>query len=117
VYTDAPVPCNRGYIRHRDGSGSFLLSGGNNYYNSCPCCQRNNSVNYLVSYGMNVAIPTTGTAGEISFGLAVNGSLIPESVVRVTPTVTDAFFEVDKTINVPIWRGCCQAVSVVNTSD
>lgn len=117
VYTEAPVPCTKGYIRHRDGSGDFLLSGNVGYNINCGCpCRQNNSVNYLVSYGMNVAIPTGGTADEISFGLAVNGSVLPDSIVRVTPTVTDAFFNVDKTVNVPIWRGCCQNLSVVNVS-
>lgn len=117
IYTEAPVPCTKGYVRHRDGSGDFLLSGNTGYTINCGCpCRQNNSVNYLVSYGMNVAIPETGTAGEIAFGLAVNGSVLPDSIVRVTPTVTQAYFNVDKTVNVPIWRGCCQSLSVVNVS-
>ena len=117
IFTETAVPCNKGYIRHRDGSGSFLLNGGsNNYYMGCPCNNRN-SVNFLVSFGANIAIPTTGTAGEISLGLAVDGTIIPSSIVRVTPTVTDAYFDVDRTINIPIWKGCCQSVSLVNVSD
>ena len=27
IFTDAPVPCNRGFVRHRDGTGNFLLAG------------------------------------------------------------------------------------------
>lgn len=119
LFTDAPVPCNRGYVRHRDGTGNFLLSGGSSgstYYN-CPCMQRHNSVNFLVSFGANIAIPTTGTAGEIALGLAIDGTVVPSSIVRVTPTATEAFFDVNRTINIPIWRGCCQSVSLVNISD
>ena len=48
VFTDAPVPCNRGFVRHRDGSGNFLLSGTLTNPGRC-CCQR--SVNYLVEFG------------------------------------------------------------------
>ena len=27
VFTENPVPCTRGFVRHRDGSGNFLLAG------------------------------------------------------------------------------------------
>jgi len=37
VYTEAPVPCTKGYIRHRDGSGDFLLSGNVGYNINCGC--------------------------------------------------------------------------------
>lgn len=117
IFTETAVPCNMGYIRHRDGSGSFLLNGGNNYFNTVNSCNCRNSVNFLVSFGANVGIPTTGTAGEISLGLAIDGIVIPSSIVRVTPTATDAYFDVDRTINVPIWKGCCQSVSLVNVSN
>lgn len=116
IFTEDPVPCDRGFVRHRNGSGSFLLSGGNNINRySCPCCRRN-SVNYLASFTANISVPDTGTAGPISLGLAVDGTLIPSSVVTITPTVVDAYFEVSRTINVPIWNGCCQSLSVINTS-
>ena len=120
LFSESPVPCTRGIIKHRDGSGSFLISGGNGTpvpTYQCPCCSQNASTNFLVTFGANVAIPTGGTAREISLGIMVDGSLIPSSVVRVTPTAVNAFFDVDRTINIPIWRGCCQTVSVVNLSD
>lgn len=120
LFSEAPVPCTRGIIKHRDGSGSFLISGGNSPFVTtyrCPCCSQNASTNFLVNFGANVAIPTGGTVGEISMGIMVDGSLIPSSVVRVTPTEVNTYFDVDRTINIPIWRGCCQTVSVVNLSD
>ena len=27
IFTEAPVPCNRGFVRHRDDTGVFILSG------------------------------------------------------------------------------------------
>ena len=27
VFTESPDPCRRGLVRHRDGTGNFLLSG------------------------------------------------------------------------------------------
>lgn len=27
VFTDSPVPCDRNFVRFREGSGNFLLSG------------------------------------------------------------------------------------------
>lgn len=40
LFSEAPVPCNRGIIKHRDGSGSFLVNGGtaNASGCNCPCC-------------------------------------------------------------------------------
>ena len=115
IFTEAPVPCNRGLVRHRNGTGSFLLSGNNNLNSMrCGCC-RNNYVNYLANFTANVSIPTGGAAGPVSLGLAIDGTLIPSSIVTITPTVVDAYFNVSRTINVPIWNGC-QSLSVINTS-
>ena len=33
VFTEAPVPCTKGLVRHRDGTGNFLLAGRT----GCPC--------------------------------------------------------------------------------
>lgn len=62
IFTETPVPCKRGFVRHRDDTGNFLLSG---YVpNSCGCpCRRDNSANYLIDFGANIAIPATGTVG------------------------------------------------------
>ena len=113
VFTDSPVPCRRGLVRHRDDSGSFLLSGMS-AMNSGPC---SNSVNYLVDFGANIAIPTGGTVEEISVGIAIDGTTIPSSQMTVTPAAVEEFFNVSRAINAQIWKGCCETVSIRNLSD
>lgn len=114
VFTDAPVPCTRGFVRHRDGSGNFLLSGWTP--NRCGCCCKKQEAQYLVDFGANIAIPEGGTVEPISLALSIDGSIIPASEMVVTPTEANAYFNVSRAINVEVWNGCCENVSVVNTS-
>lgn len=116
IFTETPVPCERGLVRHRDGSGSFLLSGWVPYRRGC-CCRRANSAEYLVSFGASVAVPAGGTVGEISVAVAVDGSTLPASTMLITPAAVEEYGNVSRAINVPIWRGCCETVTVRNTSD
>lgn len=116
VFTDAPVPCRRGFVRHRDDSGNFLLSGA--IPGNCKCaCNNTREATYLVDFGANISIPTGGTAGEISLALSIDGSIIPASEMTVTPAAVETLFNVSRAINVQVWNGCCENVSVVNTSD
>lgn len=109
VFTENLVPCNCGYIRHRDGTGAFLLSGRTN------ACNRRN-VNYLVDFGANIAVPTGETVGPISVAMTIDGATIPGSEMEVTPAAVEQFFNVSRAINVGIWSGCCESVSIRNTS-
>ncbi len=109
VFTAAPVPCTKGFVRHRNGSGNFLLSGRT--------CIRQWAVNYLVDCGLNIAIPTGGEVAPIQVSLALDGTTMPESTMIVTPAAVEEFFNVSRAINVPIWSGCCQTLSLKNTSD
>lgn len=114
VFTDSPVPCNKGLIRHRDDTGSFLLRG---YVarSSCGCCPQ--SAEYLVEFSANIAIPTGGTVEQISLALAIDGTVIPSSTMIVTPAAVENFFNVSVAVNAQIWRGCCETLSVINTSE
>lgn len=114
VFTEAPVPCNRGFVRHRDETGNFLLKGW--LPNQCCCCNRNRSANYLVDFGANIAIPEGGTVEAISLAITIDGATIPASTMEVTPAATEEFFNVSRAINAQIWQGCCETVSVRNTS-
>lgn len=111
VFTDAPVPCNRGFVRHRDGSGSFLLSG------YMPCGKCGSNATYLVDFGANIAVPTGQTVGAISVALSIDGSTEPASTMIVTPAAVEEYFNVSRAINVQVWRGCCETVSIRNTSE
>lgn len=118
IFTDSPVPCNRGFVRHRDDTGAFLLSGWvpNSYGCSCQCNQRK-AASYLVDFGANIAIPTGGTVGPISVAIAVDGATLPASTMIVTPAAVEEYFNVSRAINAEIWRGCCETVTIRNTSD
>ena len=89
IFTLTQVPCRRGLVRHREGTGNFLLAGVGNQ-NGCPC--RSKFTNYLVDFGANVAIPEGGTVAPISVAITIDGSTIPAD----------------------IFRGCCETVSVKN---
>lgn len=115
IFTEAPVPCNRGFVRHRDETGNFLLKGW--LPNQCGCCcNRNRSANYLVDFGANIAIPDGGDVEAISLAITIDGATIPASTMEVTPAATEEFFNVSRAINAQIWQGCCETVSVRNTS-
>lgn len=118
VFTDSPVPCNRGFVRHRDDTGSFLLSGWvpNSYGCGCQCNQRK-AASYLVDFGANIAIPTGGTVGPISVAIAVDGATLQASTMIVTPAAVEEYFNVSRAINAEILRGCCETVTIRNISD
>ena len=103
------IPCNRGYVIHRNGSGILTLRGIVN--NPCSKFAR-----YKVEFNGNIAIPTDGTAGEISLALAIDGEPIQTSRARVTPTVANAYFNVISVASVTVPAGCCLTISVENTS-
>ena len=118
VFTDSPVPCTRGFVRHRDDTGNFLLSGyvPNNTGCNCRCC-RTNSANYLVDFGANIAVPTGSTPGAISVAIALDGATIPASIMTVTPAAVEEYFNVSRAINAQVWRGCCETIQIRNISD
>lgn len=115
VFTENPVPCNLGLILHRDDSGAFLMKGVSSQ-SYCPC-RRNSVVNYMADFGANIAIPTGQTVGPISVALAVDGNTLGGTTMVVTPAAVEEFFNVSCAVNVPIWLGCCQTLSIRNTSE
>lgn len=117
LFTDAPVPCTKGFVRHRDGSGNFLLSGAIQNGFRRPCCCAKQAVEYLVGFGANISIPTGGTPGPISVAIAIDGSTEPETTMTVTPAAVEEPFNVSRSTNVPIWFGCCETVTIRNISD
>lgn len=114
IFTDSPDPCNRGLVRHRDGTGNFLLSGW--VPRKFGCCCRSKSANYLIEFGANISVPEDGTVEAISLAITIDGSTIPASNMIVTPAAVDEYFNVSRAINVDIWNGCCESVAVRNTS-
>jgi hypothetical protein len=37
--------------------------------------------------------------------------------MSATPAAVEEFFNISRAVNVPVWRGCCETVSVKNISD
>lgn len=116
VFTENPVPCDRGLVRYREGTGAFRLKGYVPYRGGCRCNQKN-TANYLVDFGANIAVPTGETVGPISVAITLDGTTIPASTMTVTPAAVEQFFNVSRAINAQVWKGCCQTLSIRNTSD
>lgn len=118
VFTETASPCRRGFVRHNDGSGNFLLSGSMVNNNYCPCSRLyNDNAAYLVDFGANIAIPTGGTVGEISIAYAVDGGTDQASTMIATPAAVEQFSNVSRSKEVDIFSNCCQTVTIRNTSD
>ena len=110
VILNDSIPCNKGYIYHRNESGIVTLRGIVN--NPSACFAR-----YQVTFNANIAVPEGGTAGPIAVALSISGEPINTSTAIVTPTVVDAYFNVTSTAIITVPKGCCFNVSVENVSD
>lgn len=108
ILNDA-IPCNKGYVLHRNESGIVTLRG---ITNGCSRFAR-----YQVFFDANIAVPEGGTAGPISVSLAIEGEAIPTSNAIVTPTVVDAYFNVSSIGIIDVPSGCCAHIAVENTSN
>ena len=118
IFTENPVRCNRGLVLHRDDSGSFLLRGIQNGPILRRCsCQSYPSVNYMVDFGANIAIPTGETVGPISVAFELGGATLAGTTMIVTPAAVEEYFNVSRATNVPVWLGCCQSFGIRNTSE
>ena len=107
LFTDTPTSlCNKGYITHRTGSGLISVKGATN------TCR----AKYRVEFSGNIAVPTGGTAGPISLAIALEGEPDLSTLAIVTPTVIGAYNNVSMATDVWLPCGCCQAISVKNTS-
>lgn len=115
AFGESPVPCRRGLIKHRQGSGSFLLRG---YVPQSPCGCCAQSADYQVIFSANISVPEGQAvpADGISLAIALDGAVIPASQMTVTPAAAEQFFNIAKAINAQVWRGCCQNLTIVNTS-
>lgn len=106
TFTDVAVPGNCS-IMHREGSGLVNLKGL-----TCQCRAR-----YRVSFGGNIAVPSSGTAGPISLAISVEGEPIATTTMIATPTAVSEYNNVFSAIFLDVPKGCCYSVSVKNISD
>ena len=106
---ETAIPCNRGLVIHRPGSGILTLRGRVN--NPCMGFAR-----YRVAFDGNIAIPEGGTPGEIQLAIAIDGEVVPTSIAAATPTVAEAFWNVSGFAIIDVPSGCCYTISVENAS-
>lgn len=122
IFTESPVPCNRGFIFHRDESGLFrLASPGLMGYNCCRrcCCSDFPEALYGCAFHCNISLPAGGTVEPISLAIAIDGEVDPSSIMTVTvPLVSEvAGDNVGSDIIVAVPCICrCASVSVRNIS-
>ena len=104
-----PIPCPRGQVIHRNGSGILTLRG----------CASGNScfARYEVTFNGNLAVPEGGTAAAIAVALAIDGEPVQTSRAIVTPAAVDEYFNVTSTAIIDVPRGCCYTVAVENVSE
>lgn len=116
IFTESPVPCNKGLIFHRDESGSFLLASNAPSNNTCPCgCRKIYETRYQVAFHANIAVPTGGTVEEIQLALVIDGATDPSSIMIFTPAAVEEFGNVGADIIVSVPSLCrCNNVSVQN---
>ena len=109
VLLNTAIPCNKGYVYHRNESGIVVLRGIVNCPNSC-------FARYQVTFNGNIAVPEDGTVGAIAIALAIDGEQVQTSRAIVTPAAVDEYFNVTSTAIITVPKGCCFAVSVENAS-
>lgn len=113
IFTNAVEPCRRGFVKFREGSGNFLLSG---WVPNLPCRCGKRTAKYFVDFGANIAVPTGETVGEISVAITLDGSTLPTTNMIVTPAAVEEYFNVSRATNVGVWSGCCETITIRNTS-
>ena len=100
------IPCPRGQVVHRNGSGILTLRG----------CASGNScfARYEVSFGANIAVPEGGTPAAIAIALALDGEPLQTSRAIVTPAAAEQYFNVTSTAIITVPKGCCYTLAVEN---
>jgi hypothetical protein len=100
------IPCNRGYVVHRNGSGILTLRG---ITSGCACFAR-----YQVTFNGNIAVPEGGTPAAIAIALALDGEPLQTSRAIVTPAAAEQYFNVTSTAIITVPKGCCYTIAVEN---
>ncbi|MBP5596191.1 MAG: hypothetical protein J6Y02_12470 [Pseudobutyrivibrio sp.] len=110
VILNNSIPCNKGYVYHRNESGVVTLRG---IVNNCNAC----FARYQVTFNGNIAVPEGGTAGPIAIAISQSGEPILTSRAIVTPAAVDDYFNVTSTAIITVPKGCCFDISVENVSE
>jgi hypothetical protein len=105
LFTATPIDGNCS-ILHRDGSGLTTIRGLTNQARA----------RYHITFGGNVAVPTTGTAGPITLAIAIDGEPIGSATMVSTPGAVNLYNNIAASIFVDVPKGCCSQITVRNIS-
>ena len=100
------IPCPRGYVVHRNGSGILTLRG----------ITSNCFARYEVTFNGNIAVPEGGTAAAIAVAIAIDGEALQSSRAIVTPAAVEQYFNVTSTAIITVPKGCCYTVALENVN-
>ena len=101
-FNSVSIPCSKGNVVPIV-PGILNLNGSTS----------NRFARYDVTLQANIQIPTGGAVTPIAVGIALNGTIIPESVAIVTPAAAGDYWHVNTTASVTVPCGCCLTVSGV----
>lgn len=101
-----PIPGSCSII-YREGSGIVKLRGVSN--NQC-------RARFRASFGANIAVPTTQTAGPITLAIALDGQPVNSTQMTVTPAAVGEFFNVGSDVYIDVPTNCCSTLGVRNIS-
>ena len=101
-FNSVSIPCNKGNVIPIV-PGILNLNGSTS----------NRFARYDVTLQGNIQIPTGGAVTPIAVGIALNGTIIPESVAIVTPAAVGEYWHINTTASVTVPCGCCLTVSGV----
>lgn len=110
LFTEDVIPCRKGYVEHRKGSGLIELRGITNQ-----CRAR-----YVVTYSGNIAPAETadgGVAGEVAVAISLNGEPILSSLRRNTAVAVESYGAVSATEIIDVARGTVVTIAVKNVSE
>lgn len=105
IFTESPIPCNKGSVLHRNDSGIFTVKGACNQ-----CFAR-----YRVTFAANITVADGGTAATgASIAIALNGEALGSATAISVPAAVGDFNNVNVFAYIDVPKGCCYTVSVTN---
>ena len=108
VIFQSSIPCNKGYVIHRNNSGIITLRGV-----SSGC---NRFARYQILFNGNIAVPEGETVGPIALALAIGGEYVPTSRAIVTPAAVNEYFNITCPAIIDVPAGCCYNIAIENVS-
>lgn len=101
-FNSVSIPCNKGNVIPLV-PGILNLNGNTS----------NRFARYEVTIQGNIQIPEGGAVTPIAVGIALNGTIIPESVAIVTPAAVGEYWHINTSAPITVPCGCCVTVSGV----